>query len=343
MELTKYLNYTVLDFLNDDDFIQWVNQPSVTSNSFWSDFFTLYPGRRLDAQQAASIIKSYNKQDVFDNSGRQQQVWERIATTLNNGQEKKVKVFAMPLLLRIAAMLLIICSISTILWYYNSNVIVTTAFGEVKTVTLPDNSIVVLNGNSTLTFAHNWGNAAREIWIEGEGLFKIVHLNKDPRHIKKSESFIVHCKDVNIDVLGTTFNVNNRHGKTAVALITGKISLQYLDGSAAKIKALILKPGDYVRYSPKKELKMDRISKPEKLSAWATGHSFVFINPTLQDIAEELEDNYGYHVTLTEEIAARKIEGEINVPNLSELLETLSTTLHVDINQTDNNITITEN
>jgi ferric-dicitrate binding protein FerR (iron transport regulator) len=57
-----------------------------------------------------------------------------------------------------------------------------------------------------------------------------------------------------------------------------------------------------------------------------------------------MTDDYGYHIDYTDPaIANLKIEGEISVSNVDELLETISTTLSVKVTQTDKNITITKN
>ena len=60
-------------------------------------------------------------------------------------------------------------------------------------------------------------------------------------------------------------------------------------------------------------------------------------------ISEIMTDDYGYHVDFSSpELATLKIEGEINVPNVDELIETISTTLPVKIIRTDKNISITK-
>ena len=74
-----------------------------------------------------------------------------------------------------------------------------------------------------------------------------------------------------------------------------------------------------------------------------TKHQLLFNDATLAQISEIMTDDYGYHVDFSSpDLTALKIEGEINVPNVKELIETISTTLPVKITQTDKNITITK-
>ena len=159
-----------------------------------------------------------------------------------------------------------------------------------------------------------------------------MHLNKDSTHIKPAERFVVHCNYVNVEVLGTTFNVNSRQENVKVGLVTGKIRLTENTGNKAA-SALVLAPGDYIEYAAKKTAAKKKLAHPEKLVSWAK-HQFVFTNATLGDMLKSLEDTYGYRVSYAKaDMREMRIEGEINVAGVQELLETISASLHVSIYQ----------
>ncbi|MDN3581404.1 FecR family protein [Mucilaginibacter flavus] len=343
MDIANYSTYTLQNFLDDDDFLRFVISPSQKDVNFWQSVTAVYPTQKENIEEASKIILAYRKQDVFTNEANQQKVWDRIEATLQKQGAAKQTVFQLNRFLRVAASILLVSSIGIAYWMvqYNSKTEISTAFGELRTVTLPDNSVVVLNGNSKLSYSGNWDKNSREVWISGEGFFKVNHLNKDPRHIKTTERFIVHCNDVNIEVLGTSFNVRNRHNKTNVGLVTGKIRLEYLDQKSNNNRAIIMKPGDYVEYAQKHVVAQTKLAVPAKLTEW-TNHELLFNNSTLAQIAEVMADDYGYHVDFANpQLANLKIEGEISVSNIGELIETITTTLPVKITQTDKNITIT--
>src|SRR5450432_2460415 len=251
MNPEKYAPFTSLqEFLEDDDFINWIINPNEEKNAFWQSFIISYPKKKDIIQKAADTIKQYRQQDSFYNEEHKDLLWQRIeasvaAEPVTAGRKK---VFGLPAFIRVAAAVLIVAGLS--LWMLTRNTAAkqysfTTAFGEVKTITLPDQSQVTLNGNSSISYTSDWKeNKVREVWINGECYFNVTHLNKDSTNIKPAERFIVHCSDVNIEVLGTTFNVKARHGKTNVALITGKIRIDYTD-AAAGTKTVIMAPGDY--------------------------------------------------------------------------------------------------
>jgi len=347
MEIAKYHTYTLPDFLNDDDFARFVIDPSETDINFWRSVVLAYPAQQEAIDEASKIILAYRKQDAFTNEANQQKVWENIGATLRALPAPKQKIFRLNLFIRVAAMLILISSVGIALWLFKHNrkTDISTGFGEVLTVTLPDNSIVVLNGNSKLSYVNNWDNKPREVWISGEGFFNVRHLNKNPAFVKATERFIVHCDDVSIEVLGTSFNVRSRHNKTDVGLISGKIRLEYVDKDkpSGTKQMLVMKKGDYVEYAQKHVVEQKKLAVPEKLTGW-TSHQLLFSNATLAQICEVLTDDYGYHVDIANpKLKDLKIEGDISVSNVDELLETITTTLSVKVTYADKNITITEN
>jgi transmembrane sensor len=341
MDLTKYASFTVADYVEDDAFLQAARSPTPESTLFWQRVGERYPAQRAAMAQATWLLGAYRAQDTFA-SPNQADVWARIAAEVGPAATPPLALplapRRWPAALRIAAAVLPLSLGSLAVWY-NQEQRVTTAFGELKTVDLPDGTRVVLNGNSALTYHRGWGQNVREAWLQGEGFFKVVHLNQDSTHIRPGERFVVHCNDLNIEVLGTTFNVVNRHADVRVGLVTGKVRLTATTPTGPA-SSLVLAPGDYAEYTTKSLALTDKLAHPEKLASWSK-HQFVFSNGTLGDILKSLEDTHGYRVRYTNAAARKlKIEGDINVASVQELLQTISTILHVSIYQNGKQITV---
>ncbi|GHE36726.1 anti-sigma factor [Sphingobacterium griseoflavum] len=96
----------------------------------------------------------------------------------------------------------------------------TTGSKERKLVTLPDSSRVWLNANSTLSIAAGYGGEFRQVAIDGEAFFDVV---PNPQKI-----FVVKTSHLNIQVLGTAFNVQAYAGATTfrVGVAHGKVAVQ---------------------------------------------------------------------------------------------------------------------
>lgn len=86
---------------------------------------------------------------------------------------------------------------------------------------LSDGSEVWLNAGSTLTFPTVFGGARREVGITGEGYFEV---SPDARH-----PFVVKAGEVEITVLGTSFNVCSFSRTIETTLVEGKVRLSYGD------------------------------------------------------------------------------------------------------------------
>lgn len=339
MNLADYSNFELQDFLEDDFFVQWVIHPDENNRSFWQSFTDTYPAKKETLHRAADTIRLYRQQEFDGNEENKVPVWERITATIRQSEPvQKRKIRSMPVFLRVAAAAILIAGAAWWIYLANDNKTynIATEAGQKKTIILPDRSKVILNGNSSLTYNKSWhSDQPREVWIKGEGYFTVEHLNIDSLSIKPSDRFIVHCGDVNIEVLGTTFNVKNREGKTNVALLTGKIRIDNLQPTGNN-RSMVLAPGDYVEYTGKDLSVTKKLAKPAQVSAW-TSNEISFTDATLKEISATLHDRFGYTVMMQDTTLNHlKIEGEITVDNVAELLDVVTTTLNVKIEQSAN-------
>lgn len=85
-------------------------------------------------------------------------------------------------------------------------------------VELSDGSVVWLNSTSKMRFPFVFNERKREVYIEGEAYFEIA---ADPQH-----PFIVHANGSDIQVLGTSFNINAYFpDKLSTSLVEGKVAV----------------------------------------------------------------------------------------------------------------------
>ena len=337
MDFSKYTSYSFEDFLNNDEFVAFVVEQNPFDIEAWDRFKNDNPQRRKVAEAAFNTIISYRNQKVFYNQTAQAKVFDRISKSISVNNPKP-KIFGLASYLKIAAVFVLVFLSFMVYRTLTANQIQKTDFGKIRTIVLPDGSEVTLNGNSEIKYAKNFEGGAREVWITGEALFKVKHLNIDTNNIKPEEKFIVHCSDINIEVLGTTFNVRNRHERTTVGLLSGKIRIDYTDVAKVK-KQFVMAPGDFVKHIEGTSLTHQKLSNTEHLTAWVN-HQLVFKNATIEDMCLVLEDDFGYQIKVEEGLKKLKIEGEINVNNVTDLLHILDTTLHLNIETTNKNITI---
>ncbi|MBT1698761.1 FecR domain-containing protein [Fulvivirgaceae bacterium PWU4] len=323
-------HYTLEDLIQDRSFIEYVEKSNAESISFWEAQRTGHPDKRQMFDAAAWVIKgpTFNRKTLPDQVVNAE--WQRLSDAINRGAQQNTSPWYR---YRWAASVAALAFLATFVWLFvlNRDITHATAFGEIAEVSLPDGSSVMLNANSRLSYAASWADdEPREVWLTGEAFFEVKKRNTaDGR-------FIVHSKNTRVEVLGTSFNVNNRKQETTVVLNTGRVALQK-DDDRDTVRVM-MKPGDLVTLSPvTNRVKKQRVN-PEIYSSWKD-HKFIFDNTPLYEVAILIEENYGKEVLIREEsLKNRVLSGEIPVPSIDVLLEALSRSFDIKVTQKDNQI-----
>jgi len=84
--------------------------------------------------------------------------------------------------------------------------------------TLPDGSVVTLNRYSSIDYPQTFGSRTRDVQLNGEAFFSVRHIEGKP--------FVIKASGLLITVIGTSFNVDSRDGKTEVIVETGVVSVK---------------------------------------------------------------------------------------------------------------------
>jgi transmembrane sensor len=228
--------------------------------------------------------------------------------------------------LKVAAMVAGIAALAY-LYHRTNNTVYHTEYGEIRTVTLPDQSVVTLNGNSTLRYSRT---SDREVWIEGEAFFN-VKSSGNPR------PFLVHtASNMEVQVLGTSFNLVDRHGRTQVVLNTGKVRLI----SEKTKEAVVLKPGDLVEYKQQVHVVTKNNTDTRVYSSWKQDN-LQFENVSFAELAQLLEDTYGVKVEIRDSsLLQQRFTGTIPNRKMDVLLNGLSQLFHLKIVQNNNEVII---
>ena len=226
---------------------------------------------------------------------------------------------------RLAAACIIFAILLTSAYLFKDSILyksVSTRYGEVKSVLLPDGSQVSLNANSTIMYPRfGFGTNSRLVQLNGEADFKVVHTTGNQKFIVRTG------KEVDITVLGTQFTVYARPSNTKVVLQTGKVELSYVQDK--KPQKMVMKPGDMFVSNNGKKAQLQHIEHPEKLTVWKN-HDFLFQGTSLQEVADMLQDTFGYEATFdSAEIAGKTISGSFHAMELRELLDAVCDLLDV--------------
>ncbi|MGF6844872.1 transmembrane sensor [Chitinophaga sp. W3I9] len=324
---TGYHLFTKEDFLEDAFFREWVKHATPAATAFWTGFRDSAPPNREAFEQAVVALEAIlSLQRITPAAAAKAIVWERIQQQLQ--QQQVVPITRNRRWYRLAAAVLLPLLIVTA-WFLlrpeKMNKVVS-AYGQQLRVTLPDSSVVILNAHSELSY-YNWKDGKREVWLQGEALFNVSR--------RATPSFTVHAGKVQVEVLGTIFNVKERRDKVEVFLKEGKVKVSAAKGTAS----LILQPEEQADYDAGKGLLRKAVAKKEVALAW-TESKMQLQQTAVKDIINTLQDTYGFTIIIEDTtVANRTIDGVLPLNNVNNVLFELSAILNMKIEKNNDTLT----
>ncbi|GAB3711087.1 FecR family protein [Spirosoma flavus] len=330
-------DYSAGDFALDPRFQEWVQKPDSENERFWQNWLAQHPEKQGLIAEARQLVLHLNFRENLPTPAEQAAVWNRInATRQQNHPDQTVvrPLWSSRQWVRWAAVLTGIAFLGSMLYFLNQRTTPEyhTAYGQTQTIILPDGSEVILNAHSNLKLATNWQDGkTREVWLTGEAFFKVVKKTVPTR-------FVVHTDNLNVEVLGTQFNVASRKGATQVVLNSGKVKLDV--GKGTYQKSIVMVPGDLVEISGERKKLTKRSVKPERYNDW-TNQQWILDNTSLSEVTARLEATFGLRVTFVDpDIAQERMTGVVPSENLDDLIDALSTTNGLKITRQENQLYI---
>ncbi len=193
-------------------------------------------------------------------------------------------------------------------------------------LTLSDGTKVYLNAMSSLQFPVRFVKDQRVVILEGEGYFEVA---------KSGKPFIVKVGKIDVEVLGTTFNISAYEGEPhQTTLVEGSLRVSTVSGLSK-----MLKPSEQAYMNnDSEELKIRKVDVLQYIS-WVNGKIY-FKDACLEDIMNNLARWYDIHVSY-EDAAVKKLRFGCNLNRYKEItpfLELLEKTEKVNIVVKGNNI-----
>lgn len=262
-----------------------------------------YFQRELSADEQAKLLKRIEENHLLKNDFMHMQNLNALAqlsqkTTDNEEgwrafqkfiQQIKQKALHKKLMRATKYAAVALCLIASTLWatlYFSSKqtqIKYNTVFvpaGQRAQITLQDGTNVWLNAQSTLTYSSTFSKKNRKVEIVGEAFFDVAKDAKRP--------FIVSVQQVNIQALGTQFNVFNypNAGYIQTDLVEG--SVKVFEKNNEK-NAVILHQNEQATFR-NNALTKSKMNNAEHL-LWKDG-IFSFHNEKLIDIIQKLQVYY---------------------------------------------------
>jgi len=248
-----------------------------------------------------------------------------------NETNKVIRLDFMQRFQRIAAILIFPLLLTFLAYFYfqNKPTATSTSFAEIECpmgvrtkFQLPDGSTGYLNSGSRLKYPAQF-IGERKVELVGEAFFDVVHNAEIPFH--------VNTRNLDIKVLGTTFNViaNEDEQTEEIVLQTGSVDVSSLTGK----QLAVLSPNEQLILDIGKRTFTKNEIEASQYTTWKEG-KLVFRNENMQQVARRLSrwynaevvvddhllDNYTFHATFIDE-------------PLDEVLKLLSITTPLSFNE----------
>lgn len=189
-----------------------------------------------------------------------------------------------------------------------------------ETVTLPDNSIVVVTRNSTISYPEGFSKGSREVNFSGEGFFSIKGDAFKP--------FIVHTPVAIIKVIGTEFNVTSNGDALEVNVQEGKV-LVY-----TSTDSVYLEKGQSASLEATKPIKVVNAIDANQW-AYAT-RKFDFQDVPLSEVFESIEKAFPYAIqVVNNDIKNCRLTASFDHVSAREMLNLIGETLDLTIQEND--------
>lgn len=284
---------------------------------------------RLWLQQSAANQKYANQfRLIWEESKKleqqskvdEQEAWMRFQHRVAQQAPVKQINHQRRIFLRVAAAVLLLIAGSWITYLiYNptAETLTVAATESTLTDTLPDASVVTLNKNSSISYTSSFSGKERRVKLKGEAFFNVTPDKKKP--------FLIDVQDVTVRVVGTSFNVKNKNGKTEVIVETGIVQVMY------RGKVNELKPGEKLLIG-EKDSSVTKETVSDHLYNHYRTREFECDGTPLWKVVEVLNEAYDVNIVIErKELKELQLTTTFDNNSLDNILDVISQTFNLTV------------
>jgi transmembrane sensor len=255
---------------NKDQILKWLNgdlTPAELEEFRKTEDYSRY----RDIAEGSALLEAPH----FDEEANYKELKQKMASQGREAGES----YNLSFYLKIAAVFVVIFGGSLFL-LHNDPEEFSTGTSEIASFELPDNSSVVLNSDSKISYHPDKWTAERSLHLEGEAFFKVT----------KGEKFTVKTDKGDVSVLGTEFSVKSRGDSFEVWCYEGAVKISY------RQKEVVLREDQ--SFSGTGDHSSGIVMFDEEIPAWAVQESSFEAAP-LRKVIAELERKFEVEIDAT--------------------------------------------
>ncbi|MCL6220899.1 FecR family protein [Zunongwangia pacifica] len=205
-------------------------------------------------------------------------------------------------------------------------------YGKSSVVALADGTLINLNAGSSFRYPNGFkAEGNREVFLTGEAYFQVSHDEQRP--------FLVHTNDLEIQVLGTHFNVQAyADEKTSnTVLVNGAVQVKQ---TANPDDVVVLKPGMQALYSQDSKSLETVAVNTAPYTAWVKGQLY-FNQVDFIQIARVLERKFDVQIQVNNPaLKEEKFTAKFKAESLEQILKSFNESYSFDYDIKQNTVVI---
>ena len=208
-------------------------------------------------------------------------------------------------------------------------------YGKKSKIVLEDGTTVWLNSGSRFAFPQAFNGDKREVFLEGEAYFEVA------KNVNKP--FIVSTAEINVEVLGTRFNVSAYKSDNLSETVLLEGSVNIWDNSKFFKEKIQMEPNQKATYDKTtKNIALKSESESEKIISWVNGW-YEFKNEDFERVLKKLEKYYNVKFEYDQAAVSKilPISGKLDLKeSLNEVMIVLSKVAKIEYQISGKTVTI---
>ncbi|MEN0048639.1 MAG: FecR domain-containing protein [Bacteroidota bacterium] len=210
-------------------------------------------------------------------------------------------------------------------------------YGKRFDIVLSDGTTVFLNSGSSLKYPVNFiAGQNRQVYLDGEAFFEVTEDKKHP--------FIVDAQEINVEVLGTKFNVSSYQNDTRidVVLVEGSVSMDSKEKNTSTNSLVVLEPGFNGSFNKKQKVISTEKVNTSLYTSWRTG-IMTFRDQPFREIVRKLERVYDVSILIeNSSIANERFNASIetDIESIADVLGYFNKLYEIEYEITEDGILI---
>ena len=208
-------------------------------------------------------------------------------------------------------------------------------YGKKFDVVLSDGTHVYLNSGSSLRYPIAFiQGASRQVFLTGEAYFDVTEDKEHP--------FVVNANAIDIQVLGTKFNVSNypEDDNINTVLVEGVVKLQRTEKKSSNLDSVMLEPGHKGEWNRDNNQITVLNVDTSLYTAWVKG-KLVFRNTSFKQIREALQRHYNVKINNKNSLLEEQLfDATFDIETIDQVLETFNKSWAIDYTIINNEVII---